>query len=166
MKNAFKNEKGAVLITMLLLLMVITLIGVIAINVSTVDIQIAGNQRRVTTAFEGAEAGTDLAVPVIEGTLLDSILSPGAIPGAVYSGDIGTEILNEQSDAELAAFNADITIANIGQGVSVSVDIDRMYPITLAGGSIEFAAGYEGIGAGAGGGGVAVLFKVTSQGTM
>ena len=35
----------------------------------------------------------------------------------------------------------------------------------IAGGALEFASGYEGIGAGAAGGGTQVLFKIVSQGT-
>lgn len=161
-----REEKGAVLITMLILLIIITLIGTIAINVSTVEIQIAGNQKRVSMAFEGAEAGLDLAVPVIESTLLNSLLSPAAIPGAVYSADIESEILNDQTAAELIAFNPDITFNDFGQGVKVETDIDRMYSVALPGGSLEFASGYEGVGAGAAGGGTGVLYKINSRGTI
>lgn len=164
--KTLSEEKGAVLITMLMLLVIITMVGIMAINISTVEIQVAANDKRANIAFEGAEAGIGLAVPVIEGTLQYVLLTPGSITGATYSGDAETEILNNQSATELAAFNADITVANIGQAVKVEIDIDRMYPVALPGGALEFAAGYEGVGAGAAGGGTAVLFKVTSRGTI
>lgn len=166
--KTLNNERGAVLITTLLLLVIITLIGLIAINTATVDIQISGQTKRSSRAFGGAEAGIDLATPVIEATLEQLILTPASIAGAVYSADIlnASEILNDQLAAELATFNADITFANIGQGVQVSIDIDRLNSVTIPGGAIEFAAGYEGVGSGAAGGGTGVLLQVTSQASV
>ncbi len=180
--NTLNNEKGTILITMILLMVIVTLIGVIAINTATVDIQISGNLKRVSTAFEGAEAGVDLSIPIIENTIAGGALTTSS-SGVSYT--IGTlanlddgsandkdttllesEILTDQSATELSDFNADITIADIGQGIAVSMDIDRLYSYALPGGSLEFASGYEGVGAGAGGGGVGILYGIDSQGTM
>lgn len=171
------NQRGAILITMLLLMVIVTLLGVIAINTSTIDIQITGYAKRESLAFQGAEAGIDLSIPVIEQTIAEGTLTPTTIPITIgttttnYSltGDppnLASEILNDQPASELSAFNADISISNVGQGVEVKVDIDRLYSYALPGGSLEFAAGYEGVGAGAGGGGVGILYSIDSQGTL
>jgi hypothetical protein len=52
-----REEKGAVLVLVLLLLLVVTLIGISALNTSTHDILISGNERVSVQAFYAAEAG-------------------------------------------------------------------------------------------------------------
>lgn len=163
------NEKGAVLITMLLLLIVITLAGIIAINISTVDIQIAGYTRKSSTAFGGAEAGVDIAIPVIENT----IAPPSGwslTPTGIITGFDTTALENEitgGADNDTDTPNSttpDITINDIN-GVEVKIDIDRLYAYTLPGSNVGFASGYEGIGAGSAGGGTAILYKIDAQAT-
>lgn len=170
------NNRGAILLSTLLLLVIITVIGLIIVNVATVEIQISGNTKRVSTAFEGADAGIDLSIPIIENTLLNSALTPTNITvgGVTYNlvtgptgtaTNLGNEILTNQAAAEITAFNTDISITDIGQGVKVEVDIDRLYTYTIEGGAREFAMGYEGIGAGAAGGGSGILYRMNSRGT-
>jgi len=53
------EEKGAVLVLGLLLLLVATLIGISALNTSTQDILISGNERASIQAFYAAEAGVN-----------------------------------------------------------------------------------------------------------
>ena len=177
--KTINNEKGAILITMLLLMVIVTLLGVIAINTSTIDIQITGYSKREAQALQGAEAGVGLSIPIIENTIAGGALTPTSIPITIdgttttYSltgnpPNLESEILNDQlggATGELSLFRSDISITDIGQGVKVDVDIDRMYSYALPGGSLEFAAGYEGVGAGAGGGGVGILYKINSRGT-
>jgi len=181
--KTLKNEKGTILITMLLLMVIVTLIGVIAINTATVDIQISGNLKRVSTASQGAEAGIDLSIPLIESTLAMGQLSISsatvsttitfpsgsgttAALDATDTVTLGTEITGGTDyHTDTSSSGADLSITNLN-GVAVSVDIDRMYSYMIAGGSIEFASGYEGVGAGAAGGGTGVLYSVDSQGTM
>jgi hypothetical protein len=52
-----REEKGVVLVLGLLLLLVVTLIGISALNTSTYDIIISGNERASVQAFYAAEAG-------------------------------------------------------------------------------------------------------------
>ncbi|MBI5327110.1 MAG: hypothetical protein HZB80_02290 [Deltaproteobacteria bacterium] len=178
------NERGAILITMLLLMVIVTLIGVIAINTTTVDMQITGNLKRVSTAFEGAEAGIDLAIPIIENSLASGQLTTSntAISTAFNftSGSGTTASLDTTNSPSLgdeitgsSSYNTDtpnssppdLSITNLN-GVAVNVDIDRLYSYALPGGSLEFAAGYEGVGVGAAGGGAGVLYSIDSQGTI
>lgn len=182
--KTLNNENGAILITMLLLMVIVTLIGVIAINTATVDIQISGNLKRASTAMQGAEAGVDLSIPLIESTLAVGQLSTSTATistsmifpsgsGTTASLDIasspslGDEITGSSSYNSDTANSSppDILITNLN-GVTVNIDIDRLYSYALPGGSLEFAAGYEGVGAGAGGGGVGILYGIDSQGTM
>ena len=195
--KTIKNEKGAILITMLLLMVIVTLLGVIAINTSTIDIQITGHSKREALALQGAEAGIDLSIPIIESTLAMGQLSTSsttastaitfpASSGTSASPDtvaLGNEIGGGSSyntdtptgsnatttcGAGVAGpdpCGPDISIINLN-GVAVNVDIDRLYSYALPGGSLEFAAGYEGVGAGAAGGGIGILYGIDSQGTM
>ncbi len=163
--NTLNNEKGAVLITMLLLLIVITLAGIIAINVSTVDIQIARYTRESSTAFGGAEAGVDVAIPLIEDTLENSALQDDPT-GYAFDADLADEITggsDNNTDTPNSA-TPDITITNIN-GATVKIDIDRLYSYTLPGSNVGFASGYEGIGAGSAGGGTAILYRIDAQAT-
>ena len=52
-----RSEKGVVLILALLLLLVVTLIGINAINTTTFEANISGNKRASEQAFYSAEAG-------------------------------------------------------------------------------------------------------------
>ena len=169
--NTGSNEKGTILITMLILMVIVTIIGIIAVNTSTVDIQISGNVKRATMAFEGAEAGVDLSVSVIENTIATGALTPaGAVPIGVITtldtANLEAEVMGDSdNNTDTPSASPDIGMSDIAGGVSVNVDIDRLYAYALAGGSLEFAAGYEGVGAGAGGGGTASLYSIDSQGT-
>ncbi len=53
----FGEEKGIVLVLGMLLLLVVTLIGISALDTSTYDIRISGNERASVQAFYAAEAG-------------------------------------------------------------------------------------------------------------
>lgn len=164
MMKTINNERGAILITILLLMAIVTLIGIIAINTATVDIQISGQTKRSSMAFGGAEAGVDLAIPVIENTLANGVLP--AMPSG-YTIPSGSNLLGEiQSDPTVSpsTFDTDVSISNLN-GVAVDIDIDRLYVYVIPGSSLEFASGYEGIGAGAAGGGVGVLYRIDAQGT-
>lgn len=161
-------ERGTVLITALILLMLITLAGIIALNSATVDTQIAGNARRVTAAFQGAEAGVNASIPIIEGTILQTTLQPPGPVGPI-SGldtvDLEREILGDQAvPADDVATSPDVAMDSLGD-VAVNVDIDWMYSHIMTGGAAQFAMGYEGIGAGASGAGTGVMYRIQSQGT-
>jgi hypothetical protein len=52
-----REEKGIVLVLGMLLLLIVTLIGISALNTSTYDLRISGNERTSVQAFYVAEAG-------------------------------------------------------------------------------------------------------------
>ena len=51
------RERGAVLVVALLMLLVMTVLGVTAMNMSRMEERMAGNSRDINLAFQGAEAG-------------------------------------------------------------------------------------------------------------
>jgi len=167
--KSVNNQRGFVLVMVLGLMVIMTLLGIMVIDFSTIDLQITGNQKQAAIAVEGADAGLDLSIPVIEGTLQGGVLDAAAITDlgvvtAVDTTDLEDEINGAKSlDADTAAASPDLTMDDLG-GVTVQVDIDRMISDVLPGGAMDFASGYEGIGSGASGGGVQVLYRVQSQG--
>jgi len=57
-----ENETGSVLLVAMLILIVLTLIGIAATNTSTIEIQIAGNEKSYKQAFYSADAGVSWAL--------------------------------------------------------------------------------------------------------
>ncbi|MDI6850853.1 MAG: hypothetical protein QMD82_02820 [bacterium] len=77
----------------------------------------------------------------------------------------GVELgVNEIWAAELQGRSITNLRANIG-GRSVNVNPQRLFVVTEKGGSLEFAAAYEGVGRGVGGGGAAIFYNILSQAT-
>jgi Tfp pilus assembly protein PilX len=163
-----ESERGMILVTVLILLMIVSLMGIMATNIATVDLQITGNTKRTTAALEGADGGGAVATSVIENTITDATLTPGAPTAVITSLD--TANLDEEIrggvayDADDPQASPDLAMSDLGQ-VAVSVDIDQMYAYLVAGGAAQFAMGYDGVGAGAGGGGSGLLYQIRSQGT-
>lgn len=162
------HERGTVLITALILLLLVTLAGIIAVTSSSVDTQIAGNARRVTMAFQGAEGGVNLSIPIIEDTILQAALTPAAPTGpitALDTANLEAEILGDSTaPTDTVTATPDITMASLG-GVAVRTDIDWLYTDIVEGGAAQFAMGYEGIGAGASAAGTASLYRLNSEGS-
>lgn len=168
--SVINNEKGVILLTVLILLFIGTLIGVIALNNSTVEIQIAAYENKVSTLFATTEAGLDLAVPIIEETLDRGALTPSSMTIGGHTvtpaSNLLGEILNVANvyDTDTAAGSPDISIPTL-EGSEIKIDIDRLYTEVIPGGALEMAAGYEGEGKGAAGGGMAIYYRIHSRGT-
>lgn len=52
-----RRERGAILVTSLLLLLVLTVLGIATLRMTTMQERMAGNTRDLNLAFQGAEAG-------------------------------------------------------------------------------------------------------------
>lgn len=171
------NEKGTILISMLMLLVVVSIMALIALNVTTVELQVMGNLKKTQRTLNAAEGGIGLSIPIIEATLQAGQLAPSSISGVgtdvMSSGTrsyaLADEILgkgNYYSDTNYdpipANMQPNLTI-NSG-GSMVYVDIDRMYATTVPGTSLEFASAYDGIGVSAGGGGAVIFYRIDGVG--
>jgi hypothetical protein len=60
--SRLRDEKGSTLVLALMILVILTLIGIAATNTSTIEIQIAGNERAYKKAFFNADAGISCVV--------------------------------------------------------------------------------------------------------
>lgn len=163
-KNRIKNEEGMILAMVLMLMVVIAVLGAMAINTSSIDVLIFGHQKRATESFEVAQAGVDVSIPIIENTLIDgNVPDFSSLPAIVLHSDVGDEVLGTAVSNDTINNNPDVTITMAG-GAVAKADIDRLYTQAVAGGSLEFAGGYEGVGASAAGGGTSILYRIRSEG--
>ncbi len=161
------NQKGVALLTILLLLVVMTIIGIMAITVTGLENRLAGYGRTAEAAKGAAEACLDAGIKIIQGTIDNGALPATYLSNATPAGPVPlsnsatlqAEIMG-QSDNN--ADNPDVapnTVMTIN-GFTVNGDIDRLYALPKAGGSLQFAGGYEGTAGGASGGGVDIMYRV------
>lgn len=163
-KNRVKNEDGMILVMVLVLMMVVAILGAMAINTSTIDIQIFGNQKRSSEAFQVAQSGVDVSITVIENTLINGEVPDfSSLPAIGLADDVADEILGTIVADDGVNKLPDVTVTMVNGSYARS-DIDRLYTQPLAGGAMEFAGGYEGVGAAAAGGGTAILYRIRSEG--
>lgn len=152
-----RDNKGYVLITALLMLLVLTVIGLAAISTSTLENLLSGNIRLKERNIAFADGCSEISLKIIEHLMLhpdDSTSYSNLIkdfdlrseqPFATDDGSSTSRDV-ECSDGEDPAF----------------VDIDKMYTKPIGGTSNEFAGGYEGLGKG-GGSGYATYYRVNAS---
>jgi len=155
------NQDGVALITILMLIIILTVIGIASITVSGLGSRMAGFGRIAETAAGSAESCLGSAVKIIQDTIdngtIPGTYSPDPIPAANVA-TLQQEILGQSdlnADLPTVAPNTQVTVGTF----TVSGDIDRLYAVPKAGGALQFAAGYEGAG-GAGGGGIDILYRI------
>jgi Tfp pilus assembly protein PilX len=167
------NESGVAMLTILMLILILTVIGLASITSTSLDIKMAGGERMRESSINAAEACMSSAVQIIQQTLQASAIPAtltvaGANP-AITTSPLQAEILGQSdnnpdtADPSVAgaAANAVLSIPNAASPVfKVYMDIDRLYAKPKAGGSLQFAAGYEGAASGAAGGGIEVYYRI------
>ncbi|MEW6002483.1 MAG: PilX N-terminal domain-containing pilus assembly protein [Nitrospirota bacterium] len=168
LKFKVTNQEGFVLVVSLLLLLVVTVIGFLALSTSTTEVMIAGNKRLMEMNFSGAESGLEISDPTIRSIVYNQYVTSnyaGIVqPPGSDSWDLPTELrigppFNSNDSCKN---NPDLLLANFGGNMNVTVDIDRMFTGPCEGSAIEFASGYEGIGMGVSGG-ICAYYRVNSM---
>src|SRR2546428_3463174 len=163
------NEDGVAMLTILMLTVILTVIGIAAISTTSQDLKVAGGEKLRATGVNAAEACMSSAVQIIQQTLQNGAV-PTTLLGAANpfiatdvaglgtaagKNPIQAEIMGQSDkNPDTADFNAAGVAPNAvltPTGYSVNMDIDRLYSKPKAGGSLQFAAGYEGTAAGAAG---------------
>jgi Tfp pilus assembly protein PilX len=158
-----KEDKGYILITVLLLLLVLTVIGLAAIGTSTVENMLSGNIRLRERNLSKADAGTEISTAVVERTVrvqdtqgFVNIINP--VFASTSPNYLPTELRTSIFDSDTQDVLFVVDAQNVG------VDIDKMYTKWIGGTSIEFASGYEGIGK-SGGSGFYTFYRINSTST-
>jgi Tfp pilus assembly protein PilX len=157
-----RDNDGYILITVLLLLLVLTILGMAAINTSTVENVLSGNVRLRERNLSKADAGAELSSGLIERSVRESdIIGFTNIVSPSYASTSDDYLPNELRATAFDTDTQDIAFAVDTQ--NVTVDIDKMYSKWIGGTAIEFAAGYEGTGK-SGGTGFYTYYRINAQG--
>ncbi len=164
-------DEGSVLVVSLIILVLLTLIGISASRTASIEIRIAGNERSHQVAFYRAEGGLEAGTELLELNIAcpQGFTSNGANGEAVIENAMVVEPsalsfwLNTSASTPSDgirdiympnAYNAGQAHTNLNVGGSTFMSV---------GGSIQMAAGYEGIGKGLAGGGAFILYDILSQ---
>ncbi len=196
----YDNEQGFVLVAAMLALVVLTLIGLAAMNTSFFEKEIAQNINLAEKTFYGADGGTEVGIQMIEQNLgcPQGFTNTGLTdinPSAFYNLG-GIQIADSRfayrEDMTGLPWDADPDTAGVQPGPITAADFpadnarsiripDNMTPalandanphtnlaisgVTGLGGgsSVHMAAGYEGKGKGAAGGGAVINYEVFAQ---
>lgn len=156
--KALRQEGGSVMLLALFMLVILTLIGIIATNVSERELKIAGNEKFHKIAFQNADSGV-YSTPKVISEAFESGTEP-AFALVTYLGAAGSfydEIMG------YAPHDTGRDIRFTLSGHNVDVDVNRTGQEIIPGGSAEFASGAEGIGSGSAGG-VGILYDMDSLG--
>lgn len=166
------NQNGLALLTVMLLMLIMTVIGIAAITVTGLENRMAGYLRTGEAAASAAESCLGTSVNVIQQTIdlgslpaafLDNAVPAGPVPQA--NGPIlNQEIMGQSENNADAPTVAPNTFATMNT-FTVLGDIDRLYAKGKAGGSLQFAGGYEGTAGGAAGGGVDIFYRINCVAT-
>ena len=164
-----QDDAGSVtIIAALLVLVIITLVGLSAMDTTTVELQIAGNDQRSRLAFYSADSGV-YGVPKIISRIVDT---SGPVIIDAVSDSIARGVTWDATSSQVIFFNQVMgyqdydpvpDVALNSGGFNTNVDVRRVRSRVLAGGGAEFASGVEGIGVGTTGG-VAVFYALNSMG--
>ena len=169
LSNFPRRQHGAVLIISLLLLLVMTLIGITAMQSSTLEEKMAGNMHNRNVALQAAEAALRVAEADIEAMVSTAAFDDS---GAYYS-DLSTVVPTTQEFSDEATWNdAAVTAGDVIQiSGSDAVDGVSRQPVyfiqfigkTEAGGnpSLGMGPGYGGLNTGD----TSSLFRVTVRAT-
>ena len=199
---ACHNEHGFVLVAAMLCLVVLTLIGIAAMNTSFFEKTIAQNMNLAEKTFYGADGGSEVGIEMIEQNLscpkgFTGTPLPDNDPGQFYR--IGGIQITDSSfayDEDMNGLPWDANPATAGvqaapaitandfpadNARSIRIPDDLTIPAAQmdaaphtnlaifgvtglgAGSAVHMAAGYEGKGKGAAGGGAVVNYEVFSQ---
>ena len=167
------GERGVVLLTAMLILIILAVIGIASITVTGLESRVAGFNRTGTVAVGAAESCVTTGVKVVQQTIenaklldayLDSASPPGPVPAAQQT-PLEDEIMGRSDNKTDTVTDAVTNMIQTVNSYTVKGDIDRLYAQPKAGGSLQFAGGYEGTAGGSAGGGVDILYRIDCAST-
>lgn len=142
------EEKGIVLVTSLIIMGLLMVIGTSITMTSSIELDIARNQKVAKTAFYRAENGRVIAARAIQaadgGTAWsdgDNFESNADI--TVSDGDFFSEGFDVNNAVDTVSASPDVQMTN---DLQANMDIDKLEVAPMPGASAEFGAGYEGVG--------------------
>lgn len=168
MKNIIAEEKGFILVTAMVVLLLLVLIGIGAMRTSSIEVLIAGNDKFHKEAFYSSDSGVYLTPKLIT-MARDAGADP--VPGAqinLWGVDGTTASAADRFYNETMGFVQDATPLDPDFRVQVGllpvdVDIAHTGSHQMVGGGAEFGMGAAGVGAGSAAG-VWIGYTLTATG--
>lgn len=170
-----QNEEGFLLVITMLILVVLSLIGLSATNLSRVELQIAGNDRLHKETFYQADGGTEVGANLLEENIACPAGFSGSAPKAIGLAEIVADLKFWANETEPTSaypsdtirhirFIADGTAPIAGDNTKPHTNIHFFGNSSLStGNAIQMIAGYEGTGYSAATGGGQLVTNVDSQ---
>lgn len=179
------NENGFVLVTALVILVVLTLLGIMSTKTTMMELMVSGNEKIAKQTFYRADGGTELAQELIFKNLICTTTKGGfdAVSGGMMS--IGNTIIvedlgfSEQNHPGTLSDNVsdsnrefvyypefDVNVSAIPAAVDEEPHTNFLTNSQVKvnpGSGLQMVSGYEGLGAGAAGGGTSRLYTIASQ---
>ena len=124
-KRVIQNEEGSVLVLGLLMVVLLTVLGMAATRTSTIEIQIAGNERDYRENFYRAEGAAKMAAQLLHNLTADQRGNPAQINwlNAIYSTDIGDPDNWDETTSQVAIIDPNTRYAAVEESVAGSLDM-------------------------------------------
>lgn len=166
------GQEGVALLTVMLLLLIMTVIGIAAITVTGLENRMAGYLRTGEAAASAAESCVGSGVNIIQQTIIQGSLPAAFLDNAAPAGPVpqangptlNQEIMGQSDNNADAPTVAPNTVATVNP-FTVRGDIDRLYAKGKSGTGQQMFAGYEGTGSGVAGGGFDVFYRINCLAT-
>lgn len=159
-------SRGIALIAALLLLAALSLLGLAVVNTACLDLRITAGLRRSAQAFQVADSGVVFAPGVIDWFIAvrpDPEGFPDNLPAELQEVVLEEQLLQELTTDGFAGDSAQDLGLSL-QGRPLTVDVERQGAAYLPGASVEFGAGFEGLGKGSAAGGIGVDYRLDCTG--
>jgi len=164
------REDGIALITVLMLTVILTVIGIAAFTTTSLDVQMAGGEKLREVTTNAGEACLSSGVQIIQQTMQNGVL-PTTItnpvinnPSTLLSEILGSSAGNPDSADPTSATPAPNAVLYIPTAANptytVNMDIDYLYQTNAGGGNMGMNQGYEGAGQGAVSSGMKNLYRI------
>ncbi|MBI5056627.1 MAG: hypothetical protein HZB61_08440 [Nitrospirae bacterium] len=156
-----RDDNGYILITVLLLLLVLTVVGMTAIGTSTIENMMSGNIKCRERNISKSAGGIGISTGIIQ-RALGPDGDTKCFSGVIMDPNLPFELLNTSFATDEPDTNPDATLQV--DGGNLNIDIDKMYSKWINGTAIEYAAGYEGVGK-SGSSGIYAFYRINSNST-
>ncbi|MDC4205396.1 MAG: hypothetical protein MPW14_21950 [Candidatus Manganitrophus sp.] len=146
-----KNERGMALISIMLMIVLMTSLLMMALNISSIEINLASTNRRTTQGLHAGEGGADLVIPVVKDTLVLNaiptypiaskvVVNPLNTAGGLSAPDFVREMTSGSSPtgglSDNPKNNPNVTITALSDQ-TIQVDVDYEGPASLPGSELE-----------------------------
>ena len=167
------DERGFALLTVMMVLLMVTVLGIAAITVTGVENNMAGLQRTMEASANAAESCLGTGANIIQqvflpengsqvpAALLDNSSPAGPVPN-VNKTVLQNELIgNPENNTDVATSAPNLVMPGGIGPYAVAGDIDRLYVKMRAGSGQQQFAAYDGAGVGAGSNGVDAYFRIS-----